>query len=80
MPRICQAKITSKGEITIPKELREKYHLSEGETIHLIPTEEGIMMKHGKITTKALRGLMKEEIDVDKASRCIKELRQSWRL
>lgn len=29
---------------TIPKPLLERYHLSEGDTVHLIETEEGILI------------------------------------
>lgn len=77
---ISQAKITSKGQITIPKDIRERYHLHEGETVLLVPTEGGIVMKHGMNTIRTLRGLMKRELDMNKASNFIKELRREWRI
>ena len=30
-----------KGQITLPKAIREKYHLLEGEEVFLVPQEEG---------------------------------------
>jgi len=72
-----QVKI-SKGQITIPESLREQYELHDGESILLIPVENGIIVKRG-CAMKSLRGSMKE-IDVEKASRFIRKLRSEWRI
>jgi AbrB family looped-hinge helix DNA binding protein len=37
--------VTRKGQTTIPKELREKYDLSEGTKLQVIDTGEGVMFK-----------------------------------
>jgi AbrB family looped-hinge helix DNA binding protein len=37
--------ITRKGQTTIPKELREKYELSEGTKLQVIDTGDGVMFK-----------------------------------
>jgi AbrB family looped-hinge helix DNA binding protein len=37
--------LTRKGQTTIPKELREKYGLSEGTKLQVIDTGEGVMFK-----------------------------------
>ena len=68
----------SKGQITIPKSLREQYELHDGELILLIPVEKGIIVKPG-CDMKSLRGYM-AEIDVEKASKFIKKLRSEWRI
>jgi len=39
------ADIRERGEITIPKELREKYHLTQKTEVKLIPKVEGILIK-----------------------------------
>ena len=42
-----QTKIRAIGNsagTTIPKPLLERYHLAEGDTVHLIETEEGILI------------------------------------
>jgi antitoxin PrlF len=75
-----QATITSKGQLTLPKDLRKRFHLEEGEKVVLIPLEEGIMLKHQLNPLRELRGILRREIDVQKASRFITEARKEWRL
>ena len=65
----------SKGKITIPEPL-------EGVSILLIQIEEGIMVKReerGRREINSLRGAVKE-IEVEKASKFIRELRSKWRI
>jgi AbrB family looped-hinge helix DNA binding protein len=75
-----EATITSKGQLTLPKELRKRFHLEEGEKVLLIPVEEGIILKHGLNPLRKVRGILRQELDVDKASAFIKEIRKEWRL
>jgi len=75
-----EATITSKGQLTLPKDLRKRFHLQEGEKVLLIPLEDGIMMKHNLNPLRELRGILRQEIDVQKASRFVAELRKEWRL
>ncbi len=74
---LTQVKI-SKGQIAIPESLRVQYELHDGESILLIPVENGIIVKR-VCDMKSLRGSMKE-IDVEKASKFIKKLRSEWRI
>lgn len=66
----------SKGRITIPESLREQYELHDGESILLIPVDNGIMVKR-RCDMKSLRGSIKE-IDVEKASKFIRKLRSEF--
>jgi antitoxin PrlF len=75
-----EATVTSKGQLTLPKELRKRFHLGEGEKVLLIPVEEGIMLKHGLNPLRKVRGILRQEIDVEKASAFIKQIRKEWRL
>ena len=38
------SKVTSKGQIVIPKKIREKYTIRPSSSIHWIEKEEGILM------------------------------------
>ena len=38
------SKVTSKGQIVIPKKIREKYGIHPSSSIHWIEKEEGILM------------------------------------
>lgn len=39
------ATVTSKGQITIPRALREQYEIGEGDLLLAVPTEHGIVLK-----------------------------------
>lgn len=38
------SKVTSKGQIVIPKKIRDKYGISSSTSIHWVEKEEGILM------------------------------------
>lgn len=71
------ATISSKGQITLPKVLREKYHLTEGETATVLDAGEGILIKHGRAS---LRGLLKGKIDTKGFEEDLRKLREEWTL
>lgn len=52
-------RVTRKGQVTIPKALREEYGLEEGDTVVWTQTEDGITVR--KATTAAGRGLLLED-------------------
>gem|GEM_PF-5036097 len=45
---VIEVKVSSKGQITIPKEIREKLNLSPGEEIVFEQTREGFVLKRKK--------------------------------
>jgi len=65
----------SYGVVT-PKGLGKKYRLEEGARVLLIPSGEGIVLKHRVLELKCIRGIMRKEVDLPKASKFIKELRK----
>jgi len=75
-----QSKITSKGQVTIPKDLRDRFGLKEGEEVLMVPENEGILLKHRMDSMRSLRGLMREEVDLKKASTFIGKVRREWRV
>lgn len=40
-----QKKIDALGRIVLPKELRELYDIKDGNTVEIVPTENGIIVK-----------------------------------
>ena len=75
-----QSKITSKGQVTIPKDLRDRFGFKEGEEVLMVPENEGILLKHRMDSMRSLRGLMREEVDLKKASTFIGKVRREWRV
>jgi len=66
-----------KGQITIPKELRERYHLHQGEEVVLVAQKDGVLLKH---TPSTLRGRLSGRIDVDGLEDEVRRLREEWTL
>ena len=69
--------ISSKGQITLPKELRDRYHLVEGEQALVVPTTDGLLIKHRKV---ALRGLLRGKLDTKAFEDGLRRLRKEWAL
>jgi antitoxin PrlF len=70
--KVAVSKITSKGQVTIPEEIRRQYHLQAGEQIEWEVTEHGTveLRKAGasldeltKILPRPKRALKVEEMD-----------------
>ncbi|CCQ36723.1 AbrB/VapB family protein [Natronomonas moolapensis 8.8.11] len=66
-------RITRKGQVTIPKELREEFGLQEGDEIRWEKTEDGIRVR--KATRSSGRGmLVDEDVSTGKREEMAEEL------
>ena len=75
---VFEAKITSRGQMVIPKPLREKYNLKEGVRVKVIATGEGILLKSGlEGPWTGLRGIMKDDWRGEDLDRLIAEAKKS---
>jgi len=57
-------KVGEKGQILIPKLLREKYGVKEGEAVLIEPTDEGILVKGRPSPEQILEMLRRHEEEV----------------
>jgi AbrB family looped-hinge helix DNA binding protein len=69
--------IGSKGQVTIPKKLKQRYHLLEGEDVIIVPSDEGVLIKH---PPSSLRSRLKGKLDLQGFDEEIKHIRGQWRL
>ena len=69
--------VSPKGQITLPKSLREKYHLLEGEEVVLVPQQDGVLVKHPPST---LRAMFRGKLDVKGFEEDIKQIHKEWRI
>ena len=74
---VSKTTIGPKGQLTIPKEMRERYHMQEGEQVLLIPVDEGVIIKH---SSSNLRGRLRGKIDLGQFEKDLQELRSQWKL
>jgi len=65
--------LTRKGQTTIPKELREKYRLSEGTRLQVIDTGEGVMFRKALSTIDLIGS---SEKTFDEMKRRLDEIRR----
>jgi AbrB family looped-hinge helix DNA binding protein len=67
-----KALVTTKGQVTIPKELREKFGIEPGSQVDFISVADGIRLRKVVDRTKrlAVLGCLKKEL----AGRSVKEL------
>lgn len=75
---VFKAKMSSKGQIVIPKHIREALNLNECDELLLIPTKDGIFMKHPSNQAGRLRGLLKGlDVDIGECEAILSEARRS---
>lgn len=77
---IKYCKLSTKGQLTIPKDFREKLKLHEGDEVILYIKDDGIIIKPKIVHLGMLRGLLREEIDFNKAIKFIQSERKKWRI
>jgi AbrB family looped-hinge helix DNA binding protein len=78
---MAQARITSKGQVTIPKSIRERLHLHPGDKVDLLVSENGdAILRPITKTTEEIFGLLassnRKSLSVKKMNN---RLRQSFR-
>jgi len=69
--------ISSKGQVTLPKALRDRHHLVEGEVALVLDSSEGILIRHGR---PSLRGMLKGRLDSASFEKGLAKLRREWML
>lgn len=74
---VVRSTVGPKGQVTIPKELRERYHLLEGEDVIVLASADGVLIKH---PPTSLRGRLKGKINIQGLEEEIKRIRKQWRL
>jgi AbrB family looped-hinge helix DNA binding protein len=67
--------ISSKGRVTLPKSLRERHHLVEGEVALVLDSSEGILIRHGR---PSLRGMLQGRLDRVSFEKDLARLRREW--
>jgi len=73
-----KVKVSLKGQVVIPKVIREKIGIKEGDEVIVESSEEGVViLKKPKDPVKEMRGLFKEKLKKSSVE-LVKELRKEW--
>lgn len=76
--RVFEVKISSKGQMVIPKSLRGKYNLKEGSRVKIIVTRDGLLIKLGfERPWIGLRGMMRHDWKGKSLDKLIEEARKN---
>ena len=76
--KVFEVKITSKGQMVIPKPLRGKYNLRKGSKIKMIATRDGLLIKpRFEGPWIGLRGMMRKDWKNKDLDRLIEEAKKS---
>ncbi len=74
---LFKVKVSSKGQVVIPRRIREALNLSEGDELVLMLTKEGLLIKYPSKVGR-LRGLLKGlDIDMAECEAILNEARRS---
>ena len=76
---IFRARLSTKGQLVIPKPLRNAYRLREGENLVLVPAEAGVLVKPAtESNSKSLRGLLaKKDVSIEECEDILNSARKS---
>ena len=76
--RIFDAKIAKKGQIVIPKALRERFRLRENSRVTLVGTEDGVLIRpfHQKPWSR-LRGHIEGSLTLAELDQLLEEAKRS---
>ena len=72
--------ITKKGQITIPRKLRDELNLKPGKKVFFVKSEDGVLIKPVVENIRSLRGILETEITSDKIQTKITSIRKEWSL
>ncbi|MHA1764905.1 MAG: AbrB/MazE/SpoVT family DNA-binding domain-containing protein [Promethearchaeota archaeon] len=80
MSNTIRCKLSSKGQLTLPKKFRDKLNIHPGDEVIVQLKENSITILNPPVHLGMLRGILHEEIDVTKAEEFIQQERKKWRL
>ncbi len=75
---IFDVKVAKKGQIVIPKPLRDRFRIRQNSRVMLVATEEGVLIKpvHQK-PWSGLRGLIKGSLTIEELDHLLEEAKLS---
>jgi AbrB family looped-hinge helix DNA binding protein len=73
-----ESTITKKGQITIPRKLRDEFNLKPGKKVFFVKSEDGVLIKPVVENVRSLRGILNTEATSDEIQDEIRSIRKEW--
>lgn len=75
--KLFKVKVSAKGQIVIPKNIRDVYKIQEGDVVLMIPKEEGLLIKRYEVKEGSMRGLLKDlGVDIEECEAILEEAKK----
>ena len=75
-----ESTITKKGQITIPRKLRDELNLKPGKKVFFVKSEDGVLIKPVVENVRSLRGILNTDVTSDEIKDEITSIRKEWSL
>lgn len=76
--RIFETKVAKKGQIVIPKPLRDRFRIRENSHVRLVATEEGVLIRPAlQKPWLGLRGVLRGALTIEELDRLLEEAKES---
>jgi len=75
--RIFDTRVTKKGQVLIPKPLRDRFGIREDSRVRLVATEEGVLIRPALLKPwSGLRGVLRDTLTIDELERLLEEAKR----
>ena len=72
--RIYDTRVTKKGQILIPKPLRDRFRIRENSRVRLVAAEEGVLIRPTLQKPRSgLRGVLRDALTIEALDRLLEE-------
>lgn len=74
---VFDAWVTKKGQIVIPKPLRDRFRIRENSRVRLVATEEGVLIRPAlQKPWSGLRGFLRGALTIEELDRLVEEAKE----
>jgi len=72
---VFDTRVTKKGQIVIPKPLRDRFRIRENSRVRLVATEEGVLIRPAlQKPWSGLRGVLRGAVSIEELDRLLDEV------
>lgn len=74
---MAEVKVSPKGQVVIPKDLRDQFGIEPGQKVSVEGTDEGILVSGNRDPVEAMRGMFKGKFK-QPSTDLVRKIREEW--